>query len=461
MRRNAAMLIGTDREVDMAPCGQLRKDAARYLNEDGAPRVCWGKLVHGSWRVSGLSAFALIVVACASLALPATAATASTAPPTAPAPKVAAAAASGSNAWFNSDSCTSRAFCMAVGGYGRSGNLPALSEMLTGGNWVAEPVPRPLHGGNMDANEVSCASPASCLFVGSHWAGKRGYTFNLAEAWNGSSWRIVATARQAGTRYSYLDDVACPTNRFCLAVGAAGTSQKVYHSTAYTWDNRATWRRISAPAPGGARNSELNGLACFNSKNCMAVGNYTSASGRNLAFAARWHDGRWTLMTTPAIPKQRYAEFQGVSCPTATRCVAVGDTVDNTRAQYYHAFAETWSGGKWQVSTLGRSASFFFGVSCPARNRCLAAGGAYPSLRGSFERPLIEAWNGATWAKQHAVGTPSPNVGDQTQHVSCVARTECEVVGFSYDPHSSRAGDRTLAEKWNGQRWTLQTTPNP
>ncbi len=166
-------------------------------------------------------------------------------------------------------------------------------------------------------------------------------------------------------------------------------------------------------------------------------------------------------MSTPAIPKQRYAEFQGISCPTATRCIAVGKTVDNTRAECYHAFAETWNGSKWQVSTLGRSASFFYGVSCPARNRCFAAGGIYPSLRASVERPLIEAWNGATWAKQHAVGTPSPNVSDQMEHVSCVARNDCEAVGFSYDPHSSSTGDKTLAEKWNGQRWTLQTTPNP
>ncbi len=452
------MLIGTDREVDMAPCGQLRKDAARHFNEYGTLRLRLGRQVHGSCRAGGLSAFALIVAACASLALPATTATASTAPRSAPAAKVTATAVSGSDAWFNSDSCTSRAFCMAVGGHGQSGN-PSLSEMLTGGNWVAEPVPRPLHGGNIYANEVACASPSRCLFVGDHWAGKRGYNINLAEAWNGSSWRIVATADPAGTRYSYLDDVACPTSRFCLAIGAAGTSGKKYRSTAYTWENGTTWRRISVPAPSRARSSELAGLACFNSKNCMAVGNYTSSSGHYLAFAARWHDGRWTLMTTPAIPKQRYAEFQGVSCPTATRCVAVGDTVDYTRAEYYHAFAETWSGGKWHVSTLRRLPSFFNGVSCPARNRCFASGGTFPSNH-AFEHPLIETWNGRTWTTQQSARTSAPNTLSGLQHVSCVARNDCEAVGFSFNPNLSNS-DMTLAEKWNGQRWTLQTTPNP
>jgi len=348
---------------------------------------------------------------------------------------------------------------MAVGGYGTSANnQPALSEMLTGGNWVAEAVPRPSAGGNIFANEVSCASAVGCLFVGSHWAGKRGLSANLAEAWNGSSWRIVGTTGPGGTSYSYLDDVACPTTKFCLAIGAAGTGRK-YHDTAYIWENGATWRRIYVPSPSGVRNSELAGLACFSSKNCMAVGNYTSASGRFLPFAAGWHDGRWKLETTPSVPKQRYAEFQGVSCPTATRCMAVGETKDNTRAGYIHAFAETWSGGKWHVSTLRHPPSFFSGVSCPARNRCFAAGITFPSAHAS-EHPLIETWNGRTWKTQPPARTSAPNTLSGLEHVSCVSPRDCEVVGFSYDSRVSTSA-LTLAEKWNGQRWTVQTTPNP
>ena len=347
---------------------------------------------------------------------------------------------------------------MAVGGYGRIGNQPAMSEMLTGGNWVAEAVPRPSAGGNIFANEVSCASPASCLFVGDHWSGKRGLAANLAEAWNGSSWRIVDTAGPGGTSYSYLDDVACPTTRFCLAIGFAGSGRK-YHDTAFTWENGTTWRRIYVPSPSPARNSELGGLACFNSKNCMAVGNYTSTSGRYLPFAARWHDGRWKLMTTPTIPRQRTTAFQGISCPTATRCVAVGETENKKRYVYYHAFAEVWNGGKWRPSTLRGTYSAFIGVSCPARNRCVASGYTIPSTI-TFGLPLIEAWNGRTWTTQRSVRTSAPNSGDDLQHVSCATANDCEAVGFRFNPRTS-SGDETLAEKWNGQRWTVQITTNP
>ena len=400
----------------------------------------------------------MVSTALLGLALPATAAPASTGPRLAPAGQVTSPTVSGSNDFFNSDSCTG-AFCMAVGGYTRSGHTHGLSDMLSASNWVAEPVPSPSHGGNIFANEVSCPSAASCLFVGQHWAGKRGLPANLAEAWNGSSWRIVSTTGPARTDNSGLNDVACPTTSFCLAIGSAGTSRTHYQDTAYTWKNGTTWRRLAVPRPSRARNSELGGLACFSPGSCMAVGNYTSASGHVLSFAVRWHDGRWKLLTAPAIRGQRLVLFQAISCPTATRCVAVGNTEDNTRGRYYHAFAEVWNAGKWHLSTLRRAPSGFIGVSCPARNRCFASGVTFSSQH-VFALPLIEAWNGLTWKAQHPVETSAPNVGDSLQHVSCVTQYDCEAVGYSFNPAVS-SSDQTLAEYWNGEHWTVQTTPNP
>jgi len=399
-----------------------------------------------------------VATALLALAPPATAATASTGPRMARASAVASPAVGGSNDYLNGDSCTSSTFCMAVGAFHLSGHSRGLSETLSGGNWVANSVPSPSGGVNIFANEVSCASPSRCLFVGDHWATRRGPFANLAEAWNGSSWRIVTAKGPAGAAISALDDVACPAARFCLAIGFAG-SRLHFQDTAYTWKNGTTWRRIAVPRPRHARNSELGGLACFSARNCMAVGNYRSASGRVLPFAVRWHDGRWKLLTTPTVRRQRLTVFQGVSCPTATRCVAVGNTVDNTSHRFFHAFAEVWSGGKWHVSTLRRTPSFFFGVSCPASNRCFASGDTFPSGT-ALAHPLIETWNGRSWTTQHPVQTQAPHSGDVLLHVSCVFRSRCEAVGFRFNPNV-RNSDRTLAEMWNGHRWTVQTTANP
>jgi len=191
----------------------------------------------------------------------------------------------------------------------------------------------------------------------------------------------------------------------------------------------------------------------------MAVGNYTSASGHFLPFAARWHDGRWKLLITPAVRRQHSTTFQGISCPAAARCVAVGNTEDNTRHRFFHAFAEVWSGGKWHVSTVRRVPSVFIGASCPALSRCFAVGYTFPS-GATFAHPLIETWNGSTWTTQRAVQTPAPRSGDSLQHVSCVTRSSCEAVGFRFVPGVSNS-ERTLAEIWNGHQWAVQTTVNP
>lgn len=368
-----------------------------------------------------------------------------------PGASVAAPAIAGTFDYFNSDSCTSTSFCLAVGAFQAGRIMPGLAETLSGNSWnlTANPIPSPATKRSVFANEVSCASPTRCLFVGEHF-GSRGPAADLAESWNGTTWKILAATNPAGTTLSGLDDVACPTTRFCLAVGFAGRTGQRFHATAYTWRNGTTWRQISVPSPRHSRNSELGGLSCANAANCMAVGNFTSAAGKYLPYAARWHSGIWKLLSTPAIAGQRDTVFQGDSCPSATRCVAVGVV----GARVFHAFAEVWSRGKWHVSTVRRSFSAFSGVSCPALSRCLAAG-----ANGSL--PLIEAWNGRTWTTQHPVRTGAPNTGDLFTHVSCVTSSHCEAVGFSYNPSVVANTDLTLAEVWDGHHWALQTTVNP
>jgi len=240
-------------------------------------------------------------------------------------------------------------------------------------------------------------------------------------------------------------------------IGDAGTTAHRYKDRAYTWTNGTTWRRIPVPFPRGARNSELGGLACSDATHCMAVGNYTSATGRFLPFAARWHNGVWNLLHVPAVRGQRQTVFQGISCPVATKCVAVGNTVDNTRGRFYHAFAEIWSAGKWHVSTLRKAPSFFIGASCPTASRCFASGSTFPSARG-YAHQLIETWNGSTWTTQRPAQTAG--LGGSLSHLSCVSAILCETVGFAFTPSQANS-DEAISEVWNGVHWTGQVTPNP
>jgi len=69
---------------------------------------------------------------------------------------------------------------------------------------------------------------------------------------------------------------------------------------------------------------------------------------------------------------------------------------------------------------------------------------------------LAERWNGTKWSIQT---TPNPAGGSEIHliRVSCTSATACTAAGF----YSNATTTVTLAERWNGTRWSIQTTPNP
>jgi|SRR5580658_830000 hypothetical protein len=381
-------------------------------------------------------------------ALPVTAASAAAGPQMARPARAASPAADGIDDSFLGESCAGRAFCMAVGYYILNGSFAGLSETLSGSRWVVKPVARPPRRQRILANGVSCASPAACLLVGYHTGGLTSTESGLAESWNGSSWRVVGLGGPAGSAFSILNAAACPAVSFCLAVGMAGIDGG-YEEIAYTWI-KGRWRPSSLPAPAGPDISKLSGLACSSTRNCMAVGDYVNPAGTTLPYAVRWHDGRRTVMALPSVPNEQSTSLAAVSCPTATMCVAVG-SYSSTNG--YHAIAERWNNGRWHISLTFPVPSGFAGITCPAPDRCFAVGGVQ-------EGPLIETWNGRKWtAQQPGTTTSYPYTGSYLTQVSCLTESRCEAVGGRLDPYDSTS--LTLAESWNGRRWTTQATANP
>jgi hypothetical protein len=90
-------------------------------------------------------------------------------------------------------------------------------------------------------------------------------------------------------------------------------------------------------------------------------------------------------------------------------------------------------------------------MSCSSATACTAVGGIFAPAQG-----LVERWDGRTWSPQH-LRLPADANGIATAAVSCPAATACTAVGFAATSH----GWLTLAERWNGRSWTVQTTPSP
>ena len=364
---------------------------------------------------------------------------------------------------FNSDSCavqpdtpSVKSSCVAVGFFADGPSVEGLMEFSTNNRWFGNTFGS--FQGVTEPIEVSCVPQPSniptCVAVGEHFTNPN-FPAQLVSLGDANGFSPIAFSNPKGATWSVLDDVSCATPTSCLLVGSAGTTKRtshglvhVSHATAYRWNGQSLVR-LAGPAPAHAKDAELGGVSCASATSCMAVGDYTSARGRLIPYSALLTGRSWHVQLAKTIGRASTL-FQAVSCAAAAKCVAVGDAASPRSTA---AFAERYSGGNWKLQRIvGERQSAFIGVSCPTAAYCVAAG-----HHGT--RALIERWNGVRWAVQSVPGTPAPLTTDALLHVSCVSQTTCTAVGFRHNPRS-RFSFRTLALGWNGSKWTIQRTLN-
>ena len=95
--------------------------------------------------------------------------------------------------------------------------------------------------------------------------------------------------------------------------------------------------------------------------------------------------------------------------------------------------------------------NFLDAVSCVSANMCMATGHRLNSAGALVT--LAERWDGTRWTL-----VPSPNVGRSNNElvaVSCASAAACMAVGFTQGGPGG-----TLAESWNGTRWSVVRTPS-
>jgi hypothetical protein len=96
------------------------------------------------------------------------------------------------------------------------------------------------------------------------------------------------------------------------------------------------------------------------------------------------------------------------------------------------------------------------GVSCASAKNCMAVGGRLGTRKGPGSS-LAERWNGKKWS---VVATPEPAGahGGTLYSVTCTSTRNCVAGGlFDTSAHSPRA----VAEHWNGRKWSVTAVPVP
>lgn len=270
-------------------------------------------------------------------------------------------------------------------------------------------------------------------------------------------WTTLPTPNPEGASLNRLESVSCEpsSTNMCMAVGqtTVAGSEKVL---AERW-NGSSWALSTPLLPAEATVSSLNGVACPTATSCRAVGTYKTVNGA-YSLAEHWNGTAWSIVPTANAPGASSTVLTDVSCPSGTSvCTAVGHTVTGSVAT---PIAERWNGTNWSMQTVplppNSSGSVLESVACQGTGFCMAVG-RYTETGGQQVRPFSVAWNGTNWSTK-TVPDPEASWKDQLSDVDCTTTTLCTAAGFSI---GSPPGWLTMVVRWNGTAWVTQPSPNP
>ena len=194
---------------------------------------------------------------------------------------------------------------------------------------------------------------------------------------------------------------------------------------------------------------ELSSISCTSTHYCIAVGTvHINRLGAGTSLALAWNGRGWQVLPTPGTGPGG-SSLAGVDCRSARRCIAVGSV--GSVSSGLTPLAERWNGRTWRRLKMPAHDGSLHAVSCTSASRCMAVGSDHAC-------ELAEQWNGSTW---RVLSTPSPCGPPQSgglTSVSCRSAGSCQAVG-NYMPDNE--AELTLAESWNGSKWTQQATSSP
>lgn len=314
-------------------------------------------------------------------------------------------------------SCTSASACTAVGSYYTPGLRATLVERWDGTSWTIQPSPNPV-GKNSYLVGVSCTSASACVAVGYYFDESFILPKPLAERWNGSTWALESVPPPSEAEDSDLVRVSCTSATACTGVGTydstevVGTTPSnsseviavlplVEHFNGKTWSVQRTFSPADPPSAlagasvscdpfipvspcvGLGSGTGFGGVSCASATVCTAVGGYVNAKDQGLTLAERGNSGLWLTQTSPNLdPADNY--LQGVSCVSASACIAIGGAGSGLGTP----FAEAWNGKTWTIQLVptpsGMSVSPLLADSCTSAGACTAVGYSYNSTTNSF-----------------------------------------------------------------------------
>lgn len=256
---------------------------------------------------------------------------------------------------------------------------------------------------------------------------------------------------------SSLAAVSCSGRGACTAVGSGASGVLVVREGAGGWSIQ------SAPNPDGATDPSvtapgLTAVSCPTTKECVAVGSYTTPGGNTAAFAESWNGTSWSLQPTPRTDSDTSTSLSAITCPSAAKCIAAGTQtigVDAPMSATTSTLTEQWTGSSWrdqsiQPPTPGDGSGRRMRSTLSSGSRARRAGSALPSGWRSKTAAASAAgrWPSAlTETAGRCSGRPRPTVcrACRVRQRSCVLRSATQPPKSGTDGRGNWDGSRPRA----------------
>jgi hypothetical protein len=216
------------------------------------------------------------------------------------------------------------------------------------------------------------------------------------------------------------------------------------------WDGRG-WRQAASRNP--AVDDGLVAVTAVSPTDVWAVGSMSSgAPFSDRPLIEHWNGSAWQVVPAPGD-----GTLTGLAAATADDIWAVGSALNGN--QPVKTLAEHWNGTRWQIVASRNPAPYgnrLSAVSVAGPDSVWAVGTAATSEFGTGS--LAEHWNGTRWS---VVGIPAVGLDDTLRAVTSAGAGDVWAVG-GYDVQTPEGtATYALIEHWDGTRWSVAPSPGP
>lgn len=303
-------------------------------------------------------------------------------------------------------------------------------------------------------NALSCTSNTTCVGVGTYLDHATSISQPLIFTETNGVWAAPVEALGAASSnpggLTLVGALDCTSATSCTAAGDffSLSTPNVFLAPFLIEEKNGVWGGVEA-VPGVAALTRvpdigLTSLSCGATGDCTAGGIYGDAAGQLQAFIVNEVGGVWgnasQLFATQTLGSGLSNSLNGIECPSAGDCTAIGEFADvqgNAQPFVVDETNHSWSPAIEVpgVQSLNNSAgATLTTISCSAVGNC-SAGGTYTDANTDTQAFLVNDSNGSWSDPIEIPGTSSLNKGgvSAVSEVSCSGDGSCGVQGTYTD----------------------------